>query len=104
MAVSILIYQHCDDWDEWVDAFDLLGGKTDDYDPKTQIVSLEVDAADIVADYSLNGGMFPHEIHGAIHMVEEVEVTVKECTWQGYDIINAEEVCTIIEGMEYVTY
>jgi hypothetical protein len=91
------IENHLDAWDDWVDAFDLLGAKAEDYNPDTQVVTLEVDAGDIEADYEIHGGMYPHEIWGAIQMVEEYEITVKTCKWQNYHILNDEDVCAAIE-------
>jgi hypothetical protein len=101
MKVSIQIIQpienHLDEWDDWVDAFELLGGHAEDYDPEHQVVSLMVDISDIEMDYEINGGMFPHEIWGAIHMIEETEITVRSCKWGNYDVLNDEEVCYLWE-------
>ena len=106
MQVVINIVQpiknHLDEWDTWVDAFELLGAKADDYDPDTKVVSLIVDEADTEADYDIHGGIYAHEIQGATHMIEEIEITIRECKWQDYDIINAEQVCATIEGFDYV--
>jgi hypothetical protein len=97
MEVTIQIKQPIDDWDDWVDAFELMGAKADDYDSETDVVSLLVDIKEVDMDYELRGGMFPHELHGATVMIEELDITVTRCKWGEYDVINDEDVCFMWE-------
>lgn len=74
------------------DELELDGWMVDDYDPKDKTAFLVVPLADIDTEYSLNGGMYPDEFWGSIVMVEEIEITVHRCQWEGRDILNADDV------------
>ena len=74
------------------DDLEFEGCMVDDYDPKDKVAFLVVPLSDIDTEYSLNGGMYPDEFWGSIVMVEEIEITVHRCQWEGHDILNAEDV------------
>lgn len=65
----------------------------DDYDPDSGVISLLVDADEIQAEYTVNGGLYPDEAWGQVAMMEELDLTVNTCKWEGKNIINAEDVC-----------
>lgn len=90
MAKQMIGIQVTAELDE--DELELDGWMVDDYDPKDKTAFLVVPLSDIDTEYSLNGGMYPHEVWGAIVMVEEIEITVHRCQWEGHDILNAEDV------------
>ena len=46
-----------DDWDEWVDAFDLLGATLDDFNLETQVALLQVEASEIDREYRMQGAV-----------------------------------------------
>ena len=57
------------------------------------------DVSDIDAQYDINGGCYIDEFWGSKALVEEVEYTVRKCTWYGHKILNAEEVVETLEEM-----
>lgn len=57
------------------------------------------DVHDIDAQYDINGGCYIDEAWGSKTLVEEVEYTVRKCTWCGHKILNAEEVVETLEEM-----
>lgn len=57
------------------------------------------DVHDIDAQYDINGGCYIDEAWGSKTLVEEVEYTVRKCTWYGHKILNAEEVVETLEEM-----
>ena len=55
------------------------------------------DVSDIDAQYDINGGCYIDEFWGNKTLVEEVEYTIRKCTWMGYKIFNADEVVDALE-------
>ena len=54
---------------------------------------VDADPLDITAIYSVNGGMYPDEAWGQTIMVEELQLSVRTCSWKGYRILNPDDVC-----------
>lgn len=57
------------------------------------------DPSDIDAQYSINGGCYMDEAWGQSMLVEEVEYTVRKCTWFSHKVLNAEDVIETLEEM-----
>ena len=104
MQIAIKISKQVDDWDAFVDELEgiELTAVADDYDEEGQVVTLLVDRESIDDYYHPVVGRYPSEFEGRTEWVEEVGVCVHSCKWQGHDIINAEQVCSELEGFTYV--
>lgn len=57
------------------------------------------DVSDIDAQYDINGGCYIDEFWGNRMLVEEVEYTIRKCTWLGHKILNADDVVDTLEEM-----
>ncbi|QDP58313.1 MAG: hypothetical protein Unbinned8622contig1005_54 [Prokaryotic dsDNA virus sp.] len=57
------------------------------------------DVSDIDAKYDINGGCYIDEFWGNKTLVEEVEYTIRKCTWMGHKILNADDVVDTLEEM-----
>lgn len=57
------------------------------------------DVSDIDAQYDINGGCYIDEFWGNKTLVEEVEYTIRKCTWMGHKILNADDVVDTLEEM-----
>ena len=104
MQIAIQIHKRVDDWDQFVDELEAIEftARADDYDEESQVVTLLVDRKSIDDYYHPVGGRYPVEFEGRTEWVEEVGVCVHSCKWHNHNIINAEEVCAKLEGLDYV--
>ena len=104
MQIAIKVSKQVDDWDEFVDELEQIDSTAlaDDYDEKAHVVTLLVDRQSINDHYHPVGGRYPIEVEGRKEFVEEIGICVHSCKWQDYNIINAEEVCAKLEGLDYV--
>jgi hypothetical protein len=104
MRIIIQISKRVSDWDGFVEELEQIekSAKAEGYDEESQIVTLEVDRKSIDDYYHPVGGRYPIECEGRTEWVEEVGVCVHSCKWLGHDIINAEQVCSELEGFTYV--
>jgi hypothetical protein len=104
MQIAIKISKQVDDWDEFVDQLEQIekSAKAECYDEETQVVTLLVDRKSIDDYYHPVGGRYPIESEGRTEWVEEVGVCVHSCKWHDHNIINAEQVCSELEGFTYV--
>ena len=104
MQIAIKISKQVDDWDAFVDELEGIErtAVADDYDEETQIVTLLVDRKSIDDYYHPVGGRYRIEREGRTEWVEEVGVCVHSCKWHHHNIINAEQVCSELEGFTYV--
>lgn len=57
------------------------------------------DVSDIDAQYDINGGCYIDEFWGSRMLVEEIEYTIRKCTWLGHKILNADDVVDTLEEM-----
>lgn len=67
-----------------------------DYCSEDHVAWVKASLGDVDADYVVNGGIYPDEAWGQIKMVEELDLTVKSCTFYGHQVLNSEEVCWAI--------
>ena len=104
MQIAIQISKQVDDWDKWVDELEQIDNtaSADDYDAEAKVVTLLVDPKSIDDHYHPVGGRYPVEFEGRKEFVEEIGICVHSCKWQDHNIINAEEVCAKLEGLDYV--
>jgi hypothetical protein len=104
MQIAIQISKQVDDWDKWVDELEKIDStaSADDYDAEAKVVTLLVDSKSIDDHYHPVGGRYPVEFEGRKEFVEEIGICVHSCKWQDHNIINAEEVCAKLEGLDYV--
>lgn len=104
MQIAIQIKKQIDNWDKWVDDLEVIDrtAKADDYDAQANVVTLLVDRKSINDYYHPVGGRYEVEVEGRKEFVEEIGICVHSCKWCGYDIINAEQVCAELEGLDYV--
>ena len=56
------------------------------------------DPTDIDAIYDINGGLYIDDAWGQNMVFEEVEYTIRKCSWKGYKILNAEDVVETLEA------
>ena len=61
-------------------------------DTDDEIVFVRVPLSEIDCDYSVNGGVYLTDVWGARQLVEEVEIEVHRCKWEGHAVLNDEEV------------
>lgn len=104
MQICIQIHKQVDDWDEWVEELETIDrtALAEDYDEESNVVTILVDRKSINDYYHPVGGRYPVEHEGRTEWVEEVGVCVHSCEWNGQKILNAEKVCSEIEGLDYV--
>ena len=104
MQIAIKVSKQINDWDEWVDELEQIDSTAvaDDYDAEANVVTLLVDRQSIKDQYHPYGGLYPIEVEGRKEFDEEIGICVHSCKWQDHNIINAEEVCAKIEGLDYV--
>ena len=104
MQIAIQISKQVEDWDEFVDELEAIEvtAHAEDYDAEAKVVTLLVDPKSIDDHYHPVGGRYPVEFEGRKEFVEEVGICVHSCKWQDHNIINAEEVCAKLEGLDYV--
>ena len=104
MQITIKISKQVEDWDEFVDELEQIDStaNAEDYDAKAKVVTLLVDPKSIDDHYHPVGGRYPVEFEGRKEFVEEIGICVHSCKWQDHNIINAEEVCAKLEGLDYV--
>ena len=104
MQIAIQISKQVDDWDKWVNELEQIDStaNADDYNEEAKIVTLLVDPKSIDDHYHPVGGRYPVEFEGRKEFVEEIGICVHSCKWQDHNIINAEEVCAKLEGLDYV--
>jgi hypothetical protein len=104
MQIAIQISKQVDDWDKFVDELEAIEvtARAEDYDEEAKVVTLLVDKKSIDDHYHPVGGRYPVEFEGRKEFVEEIGICVHSCKWQDHNIINAEEVCAKLEGLDYV--
>ena len=61
-------------------------------DTDEHVVFVRVPLSEIDCHYSVNGGVYPDEAWGARILVEEIEIEVHRCEWEGHAVLNDEEV------------
>ena len=104
MQIAIQISKQVDDWDKFVDELEAIEftAVANGYDAEANVVTLLVDRQSIKDQYHPYGGLYPIEVEGRKEFDEEIGICVHSCKWQNHNIINAEEVCAKIEGLDYV--
>jgi hypothetical protein len=104
MQIAIQISKQVDDWDEFVEELEEIekSAKAEHYDAEAKVITLLVDQKSIDDHYHPVGGRYPVESEGRKEFVEEIGICVHSCKWQDHTIINAEEVCAKLEGLDYV--
>ena len=104
MQIAIQISKQVDDWDKWVNELEQIDStaSADDYNEEAKVVTILVDSKSIDDHYHPVGGRYPVEFEGRKEFVEEIGICVHSCKWHDHNIINAEEVCATLEGLDYV--
>jgi hypothetical protein len=75
------------------DADDFDGAIIDDFDRANCVASLIVDSVEVDADTISKQELFTSEAWGQVAVFREEFIEVMSCTWNGYPIINYEDVC-----------
>jgi hypothetical protein len=75
------------------DADNFHGAEIEDFDRDKLQALLLVDEDEIHADVSVHREVFTDEAWGQVAVFTEEFIEVISCKWNGFDIINAEEVC-----------
>ena len=75
------------------DADDFMGAQIDDFDRSTGVASLIVNLDEIEAEMSTRQEVYTDEAWGQVAVFREEWIDVISCTWNGYSIINFEDVC-----------
>ena len=75
------------------DADDYMGVEIEDFDREKLQALLWVEEDEIEADVSVHREVFTDEAWGQVAVFTEEFIEVISCKWNGFDIINAEEVC-----------
>jgi hypothetical protein len=82
------------------DADDFMGAQIDDFDRDTGIASLIVDLDEIEAEMNTRQEVYTDEAWGQVAVFREEYIDVISCTWNGYSIINFEDVCERLHHYE----
>lgn len=75
------------------DADDFMGAQIDDFDRNTGVASLIVNLDEIEAEMNTRQEVYTDEAWGQVTVCREEWIDVISCTWNGYSIINFEDVC-----------
>jgi len=71
----------------------------DDYDADNGVLLLLVAADDVDADYRVESFTSKTEAWGVVAHRTETDMVIEACSWNGYGVLNYEEVCWQIEEM-----
>ena len=75
------------------DADDFMGAQIDDFDRDTGVASLIVNLDEIEAEMNPRQEVYTDEAWGQVAVFREEWIDVISCTWNGYSVINFEDVC-----------
>jgi len=82
------------------DADEFMGAQIDDYDRNTGIASLIVDVDEIDHDEIPHQDWDTTEFHGNVATLPHTWIEPVSCTWNGYEIINDQEICERLHHYE----
>ena len=85
------------------DADDFMGAQIDDFDRDTGVASLIVNLDEIEAEMNTRQEVYTDEAWGQVAVFREEWIDVISCTWNGYSIINFEDVCERLHNYENYT-
>ena len=75
------------------DASEFHGAQIEDFDRDTGVASLIVNLDEIEAEMNARQKFYTDEAWGQVSVFREEWIDVISCTWNGYSIINFEDVC-----------